>query len=90
MATVAVLAAGYRVRARVGHHQLVFEAAGVALGPESDTLLSYLDLCRRRRNSVSYEGDEVGEEQAHELLREAGRLAGLVEAWLEHRHREFL
>jgi hypothetical protein len=90
IATVAVLAAGYRVRARVGHHQLVLEAAAVALGPESDSLLSYLDLCRRRRNTISYEGDEVGDEQAQELLRETGRFAALVKAWLEHRHRDLL
>ncbi len=53
LATLAVLASGYRVKSRGGHHQLIFEAAGVALGKEGSELNRYLDLCRRKRNVIS-------------------------------------
>jgi hypothetical protein len=88
LATLAVLASGHRVKSRVGHHQVTIEAAGVALGKESVDLIRYLDVCRRTRNVISYEGDEVSEEQANELLREATRFAGLVDAWLAKHHPE--
>ena len=52
-ATLVVLAAGYRVRSRIGHHQLMIEAAGVALGPSAQDLVQYLDRCRRTRNDIS-------------------------------------
>jgi hypothetical protein len=83
-----VLASGHRVKSRVGHHQITIEAAGVALGKEASSLIRYLDLCRRKRNVISYEGDEIGEEQANELLKEATRFAGLIDAWLAKHHPE--
>jgi hypothetical protein len=88
LATLAVLASGHRVKSRVGHHQLTIEAAGIALGREAAALIRYLDLCRRTRNVISYEGDEIGQEQANELLREATRFAGVVDAWLAKYHPE--
>ena len=88
LATLAVLASGHRVKSRVGQHQITIEAAGVALGKEASALIKYLDLYRRTRNVISYEGDEIGAEQANELLKEATRLAGLVEAWLAKHHPE--
>lgn len=88
LATLAVLASGHRVRSRVGHHQITIEAAGVALGEQAVALIRYLELCRRTRNVISYEGDEIGEAQADELLEEASRLAGLVDAWLARHHPE--
>jgi hypothetical protein len=83
-----VIASGYRVKSRVGHHQITLEAAGVALGKEASALIKYLDLCRRKRNVISYEGDEIGAEQANEFLKEATRLAVLVDAWLAKHHPE--
>jgi hypothetical protein len=88
LATLAVLASGYRIKTRIGHHQLTFEAAGVALGQESSTLIKYLDLCRRTRNVISYEGDEISASQANELLGECRRLAALVDEWLVKHHPE--
>ncbi len=86
LATVVVLASGHRVKSRVGHHQITFEVAGIALGKDASSLVGYLDLCRRTRNVISYEGDEIGEDQAHELLREAKRFSVLVAAWLAKHH----
>jgi len=86
LATLVVLASGHRIRSRVGHHQITIEAAGVALGKEAAELTRYFDLCRRRRNVISYEGDEIGEDQAKELLKEATRFSSLVVAWLAKHH----
>ena len=88
LATLAVLASGHRVKSRVGHHQITIEAAGIALGKEAAALIRYLDLCRRKRNVISYEGDEIGVGQAKELLKEVTRFAGLVDAWLAKHHAE--
>lgn len=35
---------------------------------------------------ISYEGDEIGQEQASELLTETTRFAGLIGAWLSEKH----
>lgn len=86
LATLAVLASGYRVRSRVGHHQITIEAADVALGKEAAPFTRYFDLCRRKRNVISYEGEEIGEDQANELLKEATRFSTLVGVWLTKHH----
>jgi hypothetical protein len=88
LATLAVLASGYRVKSRVGHHQITFEAAGVALGKEASALIKYFELCRRTRNVISYEGDEISAEQANELLEECGRFGALIDGWLARHHPE--
>lgn len=82
LATAAVLAAGYRVKARLGHHQLTFLAAGVALGAEAAEVIPYFDRCRRKRNVVAYDGDEVGEDVAVELVQRVMAFKTLVDAWL--------
>src|SRR6266550_5031586 len=43
LAMLTILASGYRIKSRVGHHQLTFEAAGVALGKEASGLVKYLE-----------------------------------------------
>jgi energy-converting hydrogenase Eha subunit A len=88
LATLVVLASGHRVKSRVGHHQITIEAAGVVLGKEAAVLVKYLDLCRRTRNVISYEGDEIGAAQSGELLKEVARLSELVDAWLVKHHPE--
>ena len=86
LATIAVLASGHRVKSRIGHHQTTIEAAGLALGKEAAAIIQYLELCRRTRNVISYEGDEIGEGHANELLKEVTRLAEFVDAWLAKHH----
>ncbi len=82
LATLAALATGYRVKSRVGRHQITFESASAALGRDAAPLIRYLDLCRRKRNVISYEGEEIGEDQANELLKEVARFGALADAWL--------
>lgn len=90
LSTLTVLASGHRVKSRIGHHQITIEAAGVALGKEASSLVSYFDLCRRKRNVASYEGDEIGQDQATELLKEATHFSELVAAWLAKNHPELV
>jgi hypothetical protein len=88
LATIAVLASGHRIKTRVAHHQLTIEAAGFALGNETASLISYLDRCRRRRNVIAYDGDEIGENLADEILKETSRFAEIIDAWLQKAHAE--
>jgi hypothetical protein len=90
LATIAVLASGHRVKTRVGHHQLTLEAAGLALGASAKKTIDFLDVCRRRRNVISYEGDEVGAALAEEIVAEVHRFSDLVEGWLRRNYPELL
>ena len=81
-----MLASGHRVKSRIGHHQITIEAAGLALGRDAAGFIRYFDFCRRKRNVISYEGDEIGPEQANELLREAKRFSAVVDVWLAKHH----
>ena len=72
LATAAIRAAGYRLRAGEGHHRRTFEAALIALGPEAGDLLDFFDVCRRKRNVISYEGSEASEGEAADMLSRAG------------------
>lgn len=89
LAAATVLASGYRVRSRPGHHQLMFEAARLALGEESAPALGYFERCRRIRNIINYEGDEIGSAQATELLSESKRFAVRVDRWFKQHHPGF-
>jgi len=81
LATLAVRAAGYRLRAGEGLHRRTFEAARAALGGASRALLDFFELCRRRRNVISYEGSEASEVEAVDLLEQATKFEKLVRDW---------
>lgn len=53
-AKIVIACAGYRV-AGLGHHQTTFEAAELAIGSQSATLMAFFDTCRRKRNIVDYD-----------------------------------
>lgn len=55
-AKMAVACAGYRVGAVPGHHAMSFECAGLALGKQSDALVGFFDVSRRKRNIIDYTG----------------------------------
>ena len=78
LATVAVRAAAYRLRSGEGQHKRSFEAARAALGGPAGALLDFFELCRRRRNVISYEGSEATESEAADLLKQATEFEHLV------------
>lgn len=82
----AIRACGYRVRGHGGAHYNTFRAVRVALGPSTEDLSSYLDVCREKRNLLAYDtGHEVTETEAHELIGCARVLANLIDASLRAR-----
>ena len=86
-ARLAVNVAGYRVKAALGAHGATFEALGLALGPDHQDRVDYFELCRRKRNELSYEAANiVTDRQASEILRETRKLVRVVEAWIRARH----
>src|SRR5437867_12623089 len=55
LATMAILAAGYRVKGQ-GHHRTTLQALPLAIpGRETAQDSRYFDRCRRLRNELSYE-----------------------------------
>lgn len=85
-AKMVIACAGYRT-AGLGHHQTTFEAAELALGPQSARLIAYFDLCRRKRNVVDYDRAYVASEtEAEQIIREADALLAMAELWTAENH----
>lgn len=90
-ATIVIACSGYRVSARVGHHQVTFEAAEVALGSKAAALTQYFETCRRKRNVIDYMTSSVATDtEAEELVERAGDFRSMVEEWVRLNHPRFL
>lgn len=86
-AKMAVACAGYRVGAVPGHHAMSFECAGLALGKQSDALVDFFDVSRRKRNIIDYTGVQIATStEAAEVLQRAQEFSALVEAWIKAKH----
>ena len=86
VAKMTISAAGYRVKG-LGAHQTTWTAMKLALGKELAKTASYLDLCRRKRNELSYDSaGVVTAAEAAELLKEARKLKTMVDHWIEENH----
>ena len=49
--------------------------------------MACFEVCRRKRNVLSYDNADVASAtEVTEILREARRLAALVEGWIARRH----
>jgi hypothetical protein len=90
LCTILLHASGYRVIG-VGHHYRTIRALPAILGKKWENDARYLDTCRSKRNIVEY--DYVGgvsEGDVEELIQFVHQLRGVVLAWLEEVHPEFL
>jgi hypothetical protein len=75
------------VKALPGAHRTTFEALGLVLGPAHQDRVDYFELCRRRRNELSYEAANiVTARQATEILRATRQLIPAVEEWIRTHH----
>lgn len=84
-----IACAGYRVAGQ-GHHMTTFQAVRLALGPQVDTLATYFDSCRRKRNTVDYDmSGVVSETEVEELIREAEAFRTMAEAWIVANHPQY-
>jgi uncharacterized protein (UPF0332 family) len=89
-AKMAIACAGYRVAGQ-GHHQVSFEAAELAVGASVSQLVSYFELCRRKRNTLDYDvANVVSNSEAAELLQKAQEFKNEVETWIAANHPNFV
>jgi hypothetical protein len=69
LASFVIRQKGYRVSAKIGHHQLTFELAGEIIGASAYPYVDFFDLCRRKRNKVDYDlADVVSESEVVDLI----------------------
>ena len=91
LARVAIACAGYRVRARRGHHKTSFEILELAIGSSVSQWVSYFDTCRRKRNIVDYDSAYmVSETEAKELLQKANEFREFIEGWIAQNYPQFV
>lgn len=87
LATCAVRACGYRVRTVGGAHYNTFVALEAALGQPFAGLAAYFDVCRVKRNDLSYDAaDVVTETEARELVRRVQRFEADLASWFHAQH----
>ena len=88
LSKMAIACAGFRISIGGGHHQKTFEAVKMALdSAEAEALADYFDTCRRKLNSIDYDGSEiVSETEAEELLEKAKEFRTIIEEWIEKNH----
>jgi hypothetical protein len=85
-AKMAIACAGYRVVGQ-GYHQVSFEAAELAVGTSVSQLVTYFELCRRKRNTLDYDvANVVSNTESAELLQKAQEFKREVEAWIAANH----
>lgn len=83
LAKMVVTKAGYRIRGS-GGHQTMLEALELAMGVEVHQMARYLDQCRRKRNTLSYDMSLVASsKEADELLEEVHGFKRQVERWIK-------
>jgi hypothetical protein len=90
LATLVIRASGYRVKQPAAHYNtfLALEAANPGVFAE---YAAYFDICRVRRNELSYEGVEVvSETELEELLRKLPAFERAVDKWLRQNRPEIL
>ena len=77
-----IACSGYRVSG-LGHHQVTFEAAQIALKEKGESYCDYFEICRRKRNVLDYDmAGVVTEVEAGELLLKTSEFSEIVETWL--------
>ena len=85
-AKIAIACAGYRVKGQGAHHT-TFELVPLAFGTTYRPLADYFDLCRRKRNDISYDSEGVvSTNDVSELLEKAAEFKTEVEAWISKKH----
>jgi hypothetical protein len=87
LATVALLASGYRVTASKGHHFVTISSLPFTMGKSAVPRSNYLNVCRLTRNKTDYDRAGVTEdEEVAELLTEVVQFRQDVLDWLNRHH----
>ena len=86
LGTILVRACGYRVE-RSNHHYRTLQAISLILGEEYSADRQFLDVCRKKRNELSYCRVGIASERDLEELQEVlSRLREVVRQWLASHH----
>jgi uncharacterized protein (UPF0332 family) len=89
LATVVLLASGFRVTASKGHHFVTLSSLPFTMGKSAVGRSNYLNTCRHTRNKTDYDRAGVTEEQEVEiLLEEVTEFRRDVLDWLSLHHPE--
>ena len=87
LATVALLASGYRVTAGKGHHFVTISSLPFTMGKQALPRMKYLNICRQARNKTDYDRAGVTEEQeVTELLAEVMEFRQDLLDWLKQHY----
>jgi uncharacterized protein (UPF0332 family) len=90
LATISLLAAGYRAGRGESKHYRVIQALPLVMGEQYSTLRNYLDNCRRKRNVSEYDAvGTISEKEAEDLLQTVKEFKIAVESWLKKNHPVF-
>jgi len=90
LAKIAVACRGYRVKGLGAHHTTI-AALPLALGSEVRERAAYFDLCRRKRNLLSYTtAGETTEAEVAELIKQARGLREKISRWVEANYPELV
>lgn len=64
-----------------------FQAAELAVGAAVSNLVTYFELCRRKRNTLDYDvANVVSDTEAREVLTKAEEFKREVESWIAANH----
>ena len=86
LATIALLAAGYRAGRGDSKHYRVIQALPLVMGEKYTALKNYLDNCRRKRNVSAYDAvGTISEKEAVDLLKTVKDFKIELEGWLKSR-----
>ena len=89
LATVVLLASGYRVTASKGHHYITLASLPLTMGKSAMARSNYLNVCRQARNKTDYDRAGVTEEyEVVELLEEVIQFRQDVLDWLKEHYFE--
>lgn len=83
LATIVLLASGYRVTAGQGHHFVTISSLPFTMGKSAAARMKYLNVCRQARNKTDYDRAGVTEEEeVEDLLAEIVQFRQDVLDWL--------
>ena len=86
LATITVYASGYETQG-TGHHFNTFQALRETMGTTGQGYADYLDMCRSKRATASYDrAGEISDTEVESLLEEVEAFREKVLAWLRKHH----
>ena len=86
-ANMAIACSGYRVTAKLGHHQVALDCMRLIFGSSIDPVADYFEACRRKRNVIDYMHSHIASEsEADEMLDQAKRFLLRTEEWIAKHH----